>query len=45
MNTIYVYYDLNDPGHQYTELINYLESNVYRPTLFIGISYYIFDVK
>lgn len=26
MNTICVYYDLNDPGHQYAELINYLES-------------------
>ena len=26
MNTICVYYDLNDPAHQYNQLINYLES-------------------
>ena len=26
MNTTCVYYDLNDPVHQYSELINYLQS-------------------
>jgi hypothetical protein len=26
MNAICVYYDLNDPGHQYNTLINYLET-------------------
>ena len=26
MNTICVYYDLNDPDHQYNSLVNYLET-------------------